>query len=146
MRYLLFALRAPKARQHIEHFATGTSDSMRNIAQGVITSVPVDLPPLREQRHIAARLNAQLAEVEAARHAAHTQCTEVGELIAAIYREAYAQIAPIAVPPTFADPPPGWKWRKLTDIARLESGHTPSRSRPDWCPASRRSSASSAAS
>lgn len=28
--------------------------------------------------------------------------------------------------------PTGWKWSKLTDIARLESGHTPSRSRPDW--------------
>ncbi|WP_169579896.1 restriction endonuclease subunit S [Rubritepida flocculans] len=29
-------------------------------------------------------------------------------------------------------PPPGWSWHKLTDVARLESGHTPSRSRPDW--------------
>jgi type I restriction enzyme, S subunit len=26
----------------------------------------------------------------------------------------------------------GWRWEKLTNIARLESGHTPSRSRPDW--------------
>lgn len=30
--------------------------------------------------------------------------------------------------------PSGWRWVKLTDpgVARLESGHTPSRSRPDW--------------
>lgn len=28
--------------------------------------------------------------------------------------------------------PPGWKWAKLTDIARLESGHTPSRRHPEW--------------
>jgi type I restriction enzyme S subunit len=28
--------------------------------------------------------------------------------------------------------PAGWKWRKLTDVARLESGHTPSRQRPEY--------------
>ena len=47
-------------------------------------------------------------------------------------REAFQQVVPIAVPTTFDDPPSGWRWRKLTEIARLESGHTPSRSRPDW--------------
>lgn len=26
----------------------------------------------------------------------------------------------------------GWSWRLLTDVARLESGHTPSRRRPEW--------------
>lgn len=38
----------------------------------------------------------------------------------------------IAIPPDFTSLPPGWRWHKLTDIARLESGHTPSRSRSDW--------------
>lgn len=71
--YLLFALRAPKARNHIEHFATGTSDSMRNIAQGVITSIPLALPSLDDQRRIAARLKVQLAEVDAANRAAQAQ-------------------------------------------------------------------------
>ena len=28
--------------------------------------------------------------------------------------------------------PPGWCWRLLTDLARLESGHTPSRDHPEW--------------
>lgn len=28
--------------------------------------------------------------------------------------------------------PLGWKWVSLIDVARLESGHTPSRLRPDW--------------
>ncbi|MBY0363349.1 MAG: restriction endonuclease subunit S [Phreatobacter sp.] len=30
------------------------------------------------------------------------------------------------------DTPSGWRWRKLTDVAQLESGHTPSRARGDW--------------
>ncbi|MDI4633153.1 restriction endonuclease subunit S [Pelomonas sp. V22] len=130
--YLLFALRAPKARRHIEHYATGTSDSMRNIAQGVIASVPIDLPSLPDQLHIASRLKAQMAEVEAARHAAQLQRRESDALLAAIYREAFGHVVPIAVPPTPDDPPPGWEWLKLNEVARLESGHTPSRSRPDW--------------
>src|SRR5437868_2966863 len=29
------------------------------------------------------------------------------------------------------EPPQGWRWFRLTDLARLESGHTPSRSHPD---------------
>ncbi len=85
--YLLFALRAPKARRHIEHCATGTSDSMRNIAQGVITSVPIHLPPVPEQRRIAARLKAQLAEVTAARLAAQEQLREVSRLANSIILE-----------------------------------------------------------
>ncbi len=28
--------------------------------------------------------------------------------------------------------PPGWRWQLLTDVARLESGHTPSRRHPEW--------------
>jgi type I restriction enzyme S subunit len=29
-------------------------------------------------------------------------------------------------------PPPGWKWTALTDVARLETGHTPSRRQPEY--------------
>ena len=28
--------------------------------------------------------------------------------------------------------PTGWRWRKLTDLSRLETGHTPSRSKPEY--------------
>jgi type I restriction enzyme S subunit len=34
-------------------------------------------------------------------------------------------------PPTRA-PPEGWTWVQLTDVARLETGHTPSRSHPEY--------------
>lgn len=42
------------------------------------------------------------------------------------------ELVPIKVPPNLSMPPQGWRWEKLSDVARLESGHTPSRSRPDW--------------
>ncbi|MFM2055686.1 MAG: hypothetical protein RLY71_71 [Pseudomonadota bacterium] len=130
--YLQFALRAPIARKHIEQKASGSSDSMRNIAQGVITSIPIALPEIIEQHRTASRLKAQLAEAANAKLALDTQYNDADALLAAIYRDAFAYIVPVTVPPAFDDPPPGWQWRKLSDVARLESGHTPSRSRPDW--------------
>lgn len=104
-----------------------------NINKSVVEDMLIWLPnDTNVQRGIAARLEAQLAEVDRARQAATAQRNGAESLLAAIYREAFAQVVPVAVPPTFDDPPPGWQWRKLTDVARLESGHTPSRSRPDW--------------
>lgn len=88
--FLLFALRSRQAREHIEHFATGTSDSMRNISQDVIKAIPVWLPPLVEQRQIASRLKAQLAEVETARQAAAAQLAEIERLPQRLLAQAFA--------------------------------------------------------
>lgn len=121
--FLLYALRAPKARKHIEHFATGTSDSMRNIAQGVISSIPVSLPTLDEQRKIAARLKAQLAAVEAARQAAQAQLKDSRLLRSRLLKEFFAEL----------DATPK---RKLGDHAETTSGSTPSRGNKQyWQPA-----------
>jgi len=130
--YLLFALRSTSARKHIEHFATGTSDSMRNISQGVIESIPITLPDLKTQRRIASRLKAQLAEIESSFLAAHAQLLDVQALHAAILRDAFKEVIPAALPKSRGVPPSGWRWHELCEIAKLESGHTPSRLRPDW--------------
>jgi len=121
--YLLFALRSAKARQHIEHYATGTSDSMRNISQGVITSVPIDLPPVPVQRQIATRLKAQLAEVETARQAAQAQLRDTRLLRTRMLKAFFAELD--AVPK-----------KKLGDHAPTTSGSTPSRgNKLYWQPA-----------
>lgn len=39
---------------------------------------------------------------------------------------------PISADTTFPKAAHGWRWHRLTDLARLESGHTPSRRRLDW--------------
>ncbi|MGD9719893.1 MAG: restriction endonuclease subunit S [Pirellulales bacterium] len=41
-------------------------------------------------------------------------------------------IPPLTVSYATPSAPRGWTWRLLRDVARLESGHTPSRYRPDW--------------
>jgi type I restriction enzyme S subunit len=40
--------------------------------------------------------------------------------------------AALSVGPTGAPLPKGWAWSPLVDIARMESGHTPSRQHPEW--------------
>lgn len=108
------------------------TQTLPSVRASDIAKIEIPTPSPDQQRRIAARLKAQLSEVETARQAAQVQREESNALWAAIYREAFQHVVPIAVPPTFAEPPPGWRWHKLTDVARLESGHTPSRSRPDW--------------
>lgn len=39
---------------------------------------------------------------------------------------------PLTVDPHPPAPPVGWRWELLTNLARLESGHTPSRRHPEW--------------
>lgn len=78
--YLMFSLRSQAARKHIEHFATGTSDSMRNISQDIIAAIPLLLPRIEVQQNLAARLKAQLGLVDAARVAAETQLAEIRAL------------------------------------------------------------------
>lgn len=41
--------------------ATGTSDSMRNISQGKVRALRVDVPPPHVQREVAAEISRQLA-------------------------------------------------------------------------------------
>lgn len=85
--YLLYALRSAAARKHIEHFATGTNESMLNIAQGVITSIPIVLPDIDEQMRIAGSLKVQLAAAVDAQKAATKQLNELTNLAHAIIRE-----------------------------------------------------------
>ena len=40
--------------------------------------------------------------------------------------------AALSVGATHSRLPHGWSWAPLADVARLESGHTPSRRRPEW--------------
>jgi len=114
--YLLFALRSSQARAHIEHFATGTSDSMRNISQDVIKAIPLWLPSLPRQRQIAARLKAQLAEVETARQATLVQVREAELLCRSVLQTTFDALL-------------GRYDRSLClkDVCAISSGGTPSR-------------------
>lgn len=85
-----------------------------SINQQVLGSFPLLSPHLTEQRQIAARLKAQLAEVEKARQAAQAQLRDIRLLRSRMLKEFFSELDAV---PT----------KKLGDFARTTSGSTPSR-------------------
>lgn len=110
---------------------TGAVGQQR-VPPSFLEGLQIPLPPLADQQQLTSRIKQQLAEVETARAAVTEQLRDLKALTDAVYREAFQRCMPIGVPPIVHEAPNGWQWRKLTDIAQLESGHTPSRLRPDW--------------
>jgi type I restriction enzyme S subunit len=91
-----------------------------------------DLPSLAEQVSAARAVTSQIGELEAGRKAASKQHSEILPLRSAMFRDAFQQVIPITIPPSFPAAPTGWVWKKLSSVATLESGHTPSRLQPEW--------------
>ncbi len=74
--------------------ATSFGGAQPNISQTVIRDLEIPLHPIEKQRQIAARLKAQLAEVEKARKAAEAQFQEISNLASAIIRDSIIQRTP----------------------------------------------------
>lgn len=107
--------------------------TVKHLSSHDILDLDIPLPTLPDQRRIAAMLNKQMSELERIRGTVSQQSLEVERLAAAWFREAFRGVVPLAAwDADQSDAPNGWRWRSLGDIAQLESGHTPSRNRPDW--------------
>jgi type I restriction enzyme S subunit len=126
--YLYLAIRhAMGALRAQVHGAT-----MQHITRGPFEQFQIRLPPLAEQRRIAARLDSQLAAVDHVRSKVSGQRDEIARMRTQVYASAYAPDVPFDVRPRGRSTRANWRWVRLTDVARLESGHTPSRSHPEW--------------
>lgn len=106
--------------------------TVHSFKSGFFDSLLIPLPDLPTQRRIAARLKAQLAEVDAARQAAEASRTDADKLLEHYLRESFEGIVPLSTNPLNPVTPKGWVWAPLIDLARLESGHTPSRRHPEY--------------
>ena len=112
----------PKVRAVIEE-AASTSAGQLSINQQLLDSLEIPHLPLDAQRRIASRAKAERVAIEEARLAAQAQRNETVALRAAFYSEGFAGVVPVATTSEFQEAPIGWHWTKLTDVARLESGH-----------------------
>ena len=79
-RYLVRALRSPSTSAHFYKSAGGSSGSMTNITQSDIRTAPIYLPPLPEQRRIAAILD-QAETLRTQRRAALAQLDSLTQSI-----------------------------------------------------------------
>jgi type I restriction enzyme, S subunit len=135
-RYLHWALSSAPVREQISSVATGiTRFGLRTDGIGL---VELPLPMLDQQRNIAKFLDAETARLDGLiatkrkliqrlldRRAATTAMAVSGELTSAAIRVD-------ANVPWMHSHPAKWRVAKLTLVATLGSGHTPSRDHPEW--------------
>ena len=119
--WLAFRINAVDLRREIQSHAQGATRA--RVPTGKLKSITFKLPLIVDQRQIAARLKAQLAEVEAARQAAQVQLSDTRLLRARLLKAFFAEL----------DAAPK---KKLGDYAQTTSGSTPSRGNKQyWQPA-----------
>jgi type I restriction enzyme S subunit len=83
--FLVQALAAPAAREHLEMNATGTSDSMKNVSQDTILATPIpDIVDVTTQRDLARRLGGLSAAATDASHLAGCVMTLRAALLEAL--------------------------------------------------------------
>ncbi len=128
--YLVAFLNSPGALAQAADRMRGATRPRPNLRMLQDTLVP--LAPLSQQRGVVDLLSDQLAAVERARAAAEARLEAAAALTHAHLRRAFCGITPLAVDDTRAAPPRGWRWVNLRLVARLESGHTPSRYHPEY--------------
>jgi type I restriction enzyme S subunit len=111
-----------------------TTGQLPRIGTEQIAAVPIELPPIDVQRTITAALARQLAAADDASRAAAERVAAATSLGPAFYRQSFGDAPPLSAAPITPDTPtrPGWRWRRLTDVARLATGHTPSRRFPEY--------------
>jgi type I restriction enzyme S subunit len=133
--YLYHWLRSKKAA----FVAVATGTTVKGIRKDLLLSFPLSLPPLNEQRRIAEVLRSVDEAIVA------TQAVYEAALSAqASAFETFLQTGnhiPGSAPVTGWNTgkidgvrrlPAGWQIVKLVDVARLESGHTPDRKKPEY--------------
>jgi len=117
-RFLEFAWATPAVRSQIVAGAN-TKNGTHKVNQKTLSAIKIPLPPLPEQRHIAAILD----QADAVRRARREAIGLTEELLRSVFLE------------MFGDPvvnPRGWQTRPLGEVAMFIGGGTPSRKTPEF--------------
>lgn len=128
-RWLLHFLRQQAVLEAAAELFTG-SVGLQRVPDSFLRNLPIELPPLHEQELIAAALDKQLPIGLSAAETINDAAQLAVDLDAAFFRSAFGQ-----EPPLMAGTPverSADNWQPLLSLARLESGHTPSRRHPEW--------------
>lgn len=127
LKWLLVACRQP-IRQ------LGSGATHQTIYFPTVEQFSVCIPPRVEQERIAARVTTRLGIVERARAAAADRLAAAEALPTSLLREAFGDPPPFDASPLSptVSTRPGWNWHRLGSLARLATGHTPSRRCPEY--------------
>lgn len=116
--------------------AVATGSTYAAVSASDVGNLPVPDIPLDEQRRIADFLDSETARLDSLMARRAVQTSLLGERRASLLFELLGRVdgGPAARSglPWLPTVPSHWSVVKLTLLARLGSGHTPSRSRPEW--------------
>lgn len=107
-----------------------TGASYPAVSDRIVKESMIPLPPIEEQRRIAAVLD-RAHELGVARR---RTADLLGNLVTAVFRETFGfgPYTPVTIGRDLDSHPEGWQWELLTDVARLATGHTPDREIPEY--------------
>ena len=123
--------------EYVEQQAHGII-GMVHVTKGNLGRIRVPLPPLAEQQAIAAFLDRETTKVDALVEEQRRLIALLKEKRQAVISHAVTRGLDPAAPlkhsgiDWLGDIPAHWEQRPIRKLAKLESGHTPSRSRPEW--------------
>jgi type I restriction enzyme S subunit len=132
--YLLYALRA--MRDEFSRVMTGSTH--QTIYMPDIRRLAIPVPPRSDQKRIVAQLRARLPKVDQLIAKQEQLLVLLAEKRQALITQAVTKGLDPGVPMKESGVdwigvvPEHWKVARIRQVARLESGHTPSRQHPEW--------------
>jgi type I restriction enzyme S subunit len=127
--YLFHWVRSPRFVHDMVRNATGASYPA--VTDGIVRNSKLPMPPLPEQRRIAEILD----KADALRAKRRAALAQLDTLTQSIFGDMFTKGLDgpaVDVTESRVGVPASWSWDLLTDVARLATGHTPDRERPDY--------------
>ncbi|BCB09805.1 restriction endonuclease subunit S [Vreelandella venusta] len=144
-RYLFYWLKTHDFLSYVNEVSYGVNMPRLGTKDGI--SAPMILAPLAEQKVIADKLDTLLAQVDNTK----ARLERIPEILKRFRQSVLAAAVsgrlteewrgtpscsfgkpPLTIGPEKEEAPDSWRWEKLTDLAILESGHTPRKSKPEY--------------
>ncbi|MDH1169164.1 restriction endonuclease subunit S [Pantoea agglomerans] len=138
-----FFLALIKSKEFLINGALNMSGSVghKRVPKEFVERYELPIPPLAEQKIIAEKLDTLLAQVDSTK----ARLEQIPKILKR-FRQAVLAAAmggkfttnagitqsPLTIGHETSETPPGWKWHKLIEITKLESGHTPRKTTPEY--------------
>ncbi|MEK7529943.1 MAG: restriction endonuclease subunit S [Patescibacteria group bacterium] len=106
--------------------------TVKHLSSRDLLALPIPLPTIVDQRKIASHLNDQLNAISIGSSGIATQVELATTFPEKVLNEAFSGFVPLGIQGVKRNQMASWTWHSLTSVARLESGHTPSRRHPEW--------------